>query len=180
MTRRLLAIPLLAAMLAACSDLSPLASTGPSRNTTSSSFVVSGNTVGPMGQIWQVTGSDALCETHVWYVTVVSGPTAATTDVICHTSQMGTWNAETYNGGQISITANYQGQIGDLGAVNADMSDEARTFDLPAGTNVTLEAYPNQGCQFYRWRVGGSYQYTNPVTVSVDNAGQAQGWFTCS
>lgn len=183
MTRRLLALPLIVALAAACADTSsPLAPSPAALNTTPLSFSVSGNTTGPNGSIWMVTGSETLCATHYWYYYLTGSANVGQTtmDTVCRPSAMNTWNATTYNGGQISITGTYNGQVEALGAVSGDLSDEVRTVDLQPGTIITLEAYPQSGCEFSRWRIPGVTSNANPINVDPAQAASAQGWFHCS
>jgi hypothetical protein len=183
MTRRLLALPLLVALVAACADTtSPLAPNPVAKNTsTTYELTVTGNTTGPNGSLWIVTGSDSVCELHYWYMYSEGYPAGYTTmEKLCRPTALSTWDAETYNGGVIAVNGEYNGQIESLATVNGDMSEEAHLYTLPAGATVTLEAYPNQDCQFSRWRVAGATIYgTNPLVIQAGQAYSVQGWFHC-
>lgn len=188
MRRSLLALPLIAAALAGCADVSPLSPNGPRRNTGPTyEFVVSGNTLGPGGQFWQVTSSPSVCQTSYWiyWVNNPSGPAynaTTSTETHCQTSALGGSTTAPYNGGQVSVTGEYDGQLEHLATVSGDMSDDAQTSDIVGGVMVTLQAYPNSGCQFWHYEnlATGAWITTNPYTVDPRQVSSVKAWFTCS
>jgi hypothetical protein len=188
MRRSLLALPLIAAVLAGCADVSPLSPSGPRRNTEPTyEFVVSGNTLGPKGQLWQVTSSPTVCQTSYWmyWANFPSGGSYYATSKAeshCQTTALGTWGAEPYDGGQVSVTGEYNGQYEHLATVTGDLSVEAHTSDLVGGVMVTLQAYPNTGCQLWHYEnmATGAWITTNPYTVDPRQVSSVKAWFTCS
>jgi hypothetical protein len=188
MRRSLLALPLIVAALAGCADVSPLSPKGPSRNTEPRyQFVISGNTLGPGGQFFQVTSSPTVCGTSYWnyWVNNPSGTSwhaTTKTETNCQTSALGTWGAEPFDGGQVSVTGEYNGQLEHLATVSGDLTMEAHTADLVGGVMVTLQAYPNTGCQLWHYenQITGAWITTNPYTVDPRQVSNVRAWFTCS
>lgn len=187
MRRSLLALPLIVAALAGCSDVSPLAPRAVARNTVQTHpLTVTGNTIGPGGAIWHVTGGPSVCGAFTWSYWVYSASTAiwvqTNTKLHCQSSALAVWNAHLYNGGQVTVIGDHNGQVEHLATVNGDMSTEAFTADLAAGTLVTLRAYPETGCEFTHFEGAGNSgnsEWQNPQTIDPAQVSRVKAWFYC-
>lgn len=183
MNRSLAALPLVALLLSACGDgASPLAPEAPKRNTTPTyELTARANTTGPKGQFWIVNGPHDTCSTNYWYLTVNGNLQYAKMDTLCGESTLSDWSYEPYNGGDISISADYNGQSQWLGYVSGDLTTEMLVSQLPAGTTVTFTPYPNPGCTVTRWNTSNGWVMgAGPLVVQVGGNTSVEAFFMCS
>ncbi|HEX8209457.1 MAG TPA: hypothetical protein VF584_04640 [Longimicrobium sp.] len=183
MNRSLAAIPLVALLLSACGDgASPLAPEAPARNTTPTyEFTARANTTGPKGQFWIITGSPETCSVDFWHYDANNPGSAAQIVKKCGTATLNDWSAEPYNGGDVSISADYNGASSWLGYVSGDLTTEMLVTQLPAGTTVTLTPYVNPGCTVTRWNTSNGWiMGPGPLVMQVGGNTYVEAFFMCS
>jgi hypothetical protein len=184
MNRSLAAIPLVALLLSACDGSSPLAPEAAARNTTTKyELTARANTTGPKGQFWMVTGGATTCETHYWYSARLDTPMAVygLMKTLCAASELSDWSATPYNGGDVSISGDYNGETEWLGYVSGDMTSQMLISELNAGTTVTFTPYPNPGCAVTRWNTSNGWiMGSGPLVVQVGSTTYVEAFFVCS
>lgn len=181
--RRML-VAALVVVSASCADgdeiISPPA--GPSKSIADGGgLYVTGQTMGPKGEIWQVSSGYELCGS-TWTDVVWEGKTVGVKmDVKCAPSQFSSWDAKTYDGGIVVVQTQSDNGYVTLGWVPADLSKEGSTFNVPSGANVRLQANLNPGCMLSYWNSDGESLFGNPVTIPAGSSiTVVEATFRCS
>jgi hypothetical protein len=181
---KLVLLAVLVFLSASCADGNEIVSppSGPSKSLADGGglFVI-GQTIGPNGEIWQVTGGYELCGTTWKDITWNGKVVGVKMDVKCAPSQFSSWDAKTYDGGIVNVLVQSDNGYVALGWVSADLSKEGSTFNVPSGAAVRLSASLNPGCELSYWNTDAGQFFGNPLDIPANSTiGNVEATFYCS